>query len=379
MYIDRKITALLSKVKKSILILGPRQTGKSTLIKTLAPELSINLADESLFVSYLSDPGLIKKTAKSYRKIFIDEVQRIPSILNTVQSMLDEDPSRQFFLTGSSARKLKRGQANLLPGRLLVYELGPFSFSEIKKQWEVEKALKVGLLPGIYLEPSLSTAEKTLKSYATTYLKEEIQAEALTRNLEGFSRFFQVIVSQSGNLIDFSKISSLASIERTSARRYYDILIDTLIVSELSPFTRSQKRRLIQHPRFYFFDVGVLNGALDNFSVSGDRIGSLFEHLILQLILSGAKAHDDTVRMSNYRTNAGVEVDFILERKNELFAIEVKASKKITSSDLRGLKSFIDFYGKKCRPLVIYLGEHALSMDGIDILPTPEAMKLLGY
>lgn len=377
--IKRKISGLLDQSKKSILLLGPRQTGKSTLIKSLKPELTINLADESVFVSHLQDPALIKQEIRQHKRIFIDEVQRIPSILNTIQTLLDDDPSRQFFLTGSSARKLKRGKANLLPGRALVYELAPFTLSEISDIWDLKKALTRGLLPGIYLETDHLIAEKILKSYSITYLKEEIQAEALTRNLEGFSRFFHVVSSQSGSFIDFSKIASLAAIERTSAHRYYDILIDTLVVYEIGPFTKSQKRRLIQHPRYYFFDVGVLNGAIDNFLVSSDRIGPLFEHLVLQLIISEAKARDETIRLSVYRTEAGAEVDFVLEKKGEVFAIEVKATKKVVSTDLRGLKSFIDFYGKRCRLLVVYLGEQPLTVADIDVLPIAEAMKFLKY
>lgn len=377
--VKRKISGLLDQSKKSILLLGPRQTGKSTLIKSLKPELTINLADESVFVSHLQDPALIKQEIRQYKRIFIDEVQRIPSILNTIQALLDDDPSRQFFLTGSSARKLKRGKANLLPGRVLVYELAPFTLSEISDVWDLKKALTCGLLPGIYLETDHLIAEKILKSYSITYLKEEIQAEALTRNLEGFSRFFHVVSSQSGSFIDFSKIASLSAIERTSAHRYYDILIDTLVVYEIGPFTKSQKRRLIQHPRYYFFDVGVLNGAIDNFLVSSDRIGLLFEHLVLQLIISEAKACDETIRLSVYRTEAGAEVDFVLEKKGEVFAIEVKATKKVVSTDLRGLKSFIDFYGKRCRPLVVYLGEQPLTVADIDVLPIAEAMKFLKY
>ena len=377
--IKRKISSLLTQSKKSILLLGPRQTGKSTLIKSLNPGLTVNLADESVFVSHLGDPGLIKQEIRQHKEIFIDEVQRIPSILNTIQAILDDDPSKRFFLTGSSARKLKRGRANLLPGRVHVYELGPLTFSEIHDLWDIKKALTVGLLPGIFLESDRLTAEKTLKSYSITYLKEEIQAEALTRNLEGFSRFFQVVSSQSGSFIDFSKVASLAAIERTSACRYYDILIDTLVIYEIGPFAKSQKRRLIQHPRYYFFDVGVLNGALDNFSISNDRIGLLFEHLVLQLIISEAKARDETIRLSIYRTEGGAEVDFILEKKGKIFAIEVKATKKIVSTDLRGLKSFLHFYGKRCQTLVIYRGDQSLNVDGIDVLPLTDAMKFLGY
>jgi predicted AAA+ superfamily ATPase len=140
-----------------------------------------------------------------------------------------------------------------------------------------------------------------------------VQAEALTRNLEGFSRFFDVICAASGDFIDFTKFASLAAIERMTARRYFDVLVDTLLVYPVYPFTRSPRRRLIQHPRYYLFDVGVLNGALGKFEVSADRSGALFEHLVLQLLHSELKSRDLDARISFYRTEAGAEVDFVVE------------------------------------------------------------------
>ena len=376
MHKHRQLAELLKKSKKSILLLGPRQTGKSTLIRSLKPNIEINLADQQIYLDHLRDPSLIKKLVGKNKFIFIDEVQRIPSLLNTVQALIDENKTIKFYLTGSSARKLRRGQANLLPGRIHNYNLGPMSLTEAKET-DLEKLLTLGSLPGIYLDEDIAGAKKTLRSYAATYLREEIQAESLTRNLEGFSRFFDLMCARSGDFIDFSKISSLAQIERMSAKRYFDILIDTLIAAPIEAFAKSPKRRLIQHPKFYFFDVGVLNGCLGNFVVSADRKGMLFEHLCLQMILSEFKGRDQDFRVSVYRTEAGAEVDFIIECNRELFAIEIKASKNIGAHDLRGLKSFADFYGKKHKSIIIYLGERTLEIDGTKIFSLPDAVEYL--
>jgi predicted AAA+ superfamily ATPase len=378
MLIKRKLLDKLVKSKKSILLIGPRQSGKSTLIKQLKPELEINLANEQEFVRFLSNPNALEERLKNHKKVFIDEIQRIPSLLNTVQYLIDQDKSRTFYLTGSSARKLKRGQANLLPGRILSYELGPLAMSEIEfANDRLQIILQKGLLPGVYLEEDEETWKKTLRTYATTYLKEEVQAEALTRNLEGFSRFFNVITSRSGDFLDISKFSNTAEIERTSAKRYFEILEDTLVIHSVEAFTKSSKRRLIQHPRYYLFDVGVLNGALSNFNVSSDRIGNLFEHLVLQMLKSLFKSNDMDARISVYRTDAGAEVDFIVEANHKVFAIEVKATKKIGKHDLRGLKSFSEFYGKKHIPLVIYFGKDSIEIDDIPIEPIHNAFKYI--
>ncbi|MCC7442475.1 MAG: ATP-binding protein [Bdellovibrionales bacterium] len=376
MLVKRHLQQILKKSRKSILLLGPRQTGKSTLMKELRPDLTINLADEESFVSHLRDPGLLRRRLGAARTILIDEVQRIPSLLNTVQAIIDEDKSRRFLLTGSSARKLRRGNANLLPGRVLSYTLSPLAPSELGSRFEVAHALSVGLLPEPTLMKSTHDAHKLLSSYARTYLKEEIQAESLTRNLEGFARFLEVAAERSGQFVDLSKWASQASIERTSARRYFEILADTLIVEPIEPFAKSGHRRLIQHPRYYFFDVGVLNGLLGNFTISGDRRGPLLENLLLQCILSEMRARDQTLRISVYRTEAGAEVDFVIETGKRLIALECKASKNIGSSDLRGLNSFRDYVGRSCECLVAYLGQHPQTFDkgAIEVLPFAQAV-----
>jgi predicted AAA+ superfamily ATPase len=376
----RLLEEKLRKAKRSVLLLGPRQTGKSTLVRSLQPDLTINLADQETFVDFLRNPALLRSTIGRHRSVFIDEVQRIPSLLNTIQAILDAGARPpKFYLTGSSARRLRRGQANLLPGRVFTYDLGPLARAELGDELDLRAALSKGLLPGVYVEEDRETWTKLLRSYAATYLKEEIQAESLTRSLEGFYRFFDVVVSRSGTFIDFTKFSRQAAVERMSARRYFDVLVDTLVVHPVESFARSGRTRLVQHPRYYLFDVGVLNGALGNFTVSPDRIGLLLEHLVLQLVLSGAASRDHDIRVSTYRTEAGAEVDFILERGPDVWALEVKASRNVSAGDLRGLKSFGDFCGKRHTAMVLYLGEGEQLIDGVRVLPVAAAIAALGY
>lgn len=372
MLIPRNLTTLLKDSKRSVLLLGPRQTGKSTLISSLQPALTINLAHEPTYVQFARNPAELEErlAAGRFGTVFIDEVQRLPSVLNTLQVLLDQSPrSVKYYLTGSSARKLKRGHANLLPGRIHTYQLGPLVASELDYRLNTKEALETGTLPGIWTESDAREKRKTLQSYAATYLKEEIQAEALTRNIEGFSRFLFVVAAEAGKFLDLSKLSATASIPRQSAMRFFEILEDTLVLRRCEPFRKSERQRLIQSPRFFFFDTGVLNGLLNNFTASSDRIGALFEHLVFNQLIHSASAKDRTLRISSYRTEHGAEVDFIVETERDTLAIEVKASATIGRSDLRGLHSFADYYGKKHRACIAYLGQTRKHLNGIDVLP----------
>lgn len=380
----RWLAGLLSKSSKSVLLLGPRQTGKSTLIASLNPDLTINLAEERTFLQFSRNPSELQERLADVRckTVFIDEIQRLPSLLNTVQAIIDDKPVRpaRFYLTGSSARKLRRGQANLLPGRVHHYELGGLYCGELGYAMDTATALATGSLPGIYMEPQMKERSKTLQSYAATYLREEIQAEALTRNLEGFSRFIFTAAELSGHLLDFSKLCSLAQIARQSATRYFEILEDTLIVSRCPSFAKSRLKRLIQHPKYYFFDTGVLNALLGSLEVSVDRKGLLFEHLFFNQLRFGGFCRDEDRRISTYRTEHGAEVDFIVEIGKTVAAIELKASANVGRTDLRGLGNFAAFYGKAVQRYVAYLGKTRRVVDGVRILPWQEVLKELdGY
>ena len=373
----RNILQILEKSKKSCLLLGPRQAGKSTLMESLKPDLAFNLMHDPTFVRFSRNPGELEERLGPIRsgQVLIDEIQRLPSLLNTLQVLID-GPYRgvRFLLTGSSARKLRRGSANLLPGRIHTYNLGPLVSSEVEGGLDTKRALAFGTLPGIYAEADDHEAAKTLRSYASTYLREEIQAEALTKNIEGFSRFLFLAAVTSGQFLDLNKLSSEAAVPRQTATRFFEILEDTLIVSRVAAFAKSERRRLVQHPRYFFFDTGVLGGLLESFTVSLDRIGLHFENLLFNQIQNTAWSYDTPIRISSYRTGAGAEVDFIVEMRDQVWAIEAKASTNVGVDDLTGLKSFETFYGKKCRPVVAYLGQSRRFLQQVEVWPWQELL-----
>src|SRR5450432_725623 len=382
--LTRRLAARLRGSKTSTLLLGPRQTGKSTLIRSLAPDLAFNLADEGVFLRFASNPDelrarLAARPGRTRTTVFIDEIQRLPSLLNTVQAVLDEDPVRyRFLLTGSSARKLRRGNANLLPGRVHAYQLGPIVAGEVDYRLVGKDVLSTGTLPGILTEDDSEHRRKTLSSYAATYLREEIQAEALSRSLEGFSRFLAVVAEVSGRFLDVAKLAAAAMVPRASVARWVEVLEDTLLVRRVGSFAKSTTRRLVQHPKLYFFDGGVLNGLLGNFEVSADRIGFLFEHLVANQILDAAASLDRPVRVSTFRTEHGAEVDFIVEWDKRVWAIECKAGVRVRGAELGGLARFANYYGKRHEARVWYLGAEARVEGGVKVLPWQEGLKEMG-
>jgi predicted AAA+ superfamily ATPase len=383
--IKRALGDILAGARKSFLLLGPRQTGKSTLVSSLKPTLAVNLAHEGTYLEFARNPRELEErlaalpAARGQQTIFVDEIQRLPSLLNTIQTLLDaSSPRYRFFLTGSSARKLRRGKANLLPGRIFTYQMGPIVSRELDYNLDTGQALAHGTLPGILVENDRYAREKTLSSYAATYLKEEVQAEALARNLEGFARFLSVTAEYAGQFLDLSKLAADAQVARQSAVRYFEVLEDCLIVHRLAPFAKSARRRLVQHPRYYFFDPGTLNGLLGNFTVSPDRIGNLFEHLIFTQIVHTTLALDKRTHLASYRTEHGAEVDFIFTSNGETIAIESKASRNVGPSDLRGLASFAEYYGKSHRAMVFYLGAHRRKIGNVEVFPWQEGLREIG-
>lgn len=379
--IPRLLKRVIQDGTKSILILGPRQTGKSTLIASMDPDYSINLNDETTFLELKSNPNLLKEIldAKKPKTVLIDEIQRDPSLLNTIQVILDAQKKKapRFYLTGSSARKLKRGQANLLPGRIFSYELGGLCAAELDHQLNVKKSIRHGFLPEPYLEEKKDAAEKLLSTYSGIYLKEEIMAEALTRNLDGFSRFLFSAAKNAGLVLDFSKLAKQAKIERKICTRFYEILEDTLLAYRIEIYEETNAD-VVKRPKFYFFDVGVLNGLLQNFSASQDRIGHLFEHAVVNQIYNSAKAFDVPIKLSYFRTRGGYEVDLILELKNKTYAIEVKSGvvDVLDVSKLLQLKE----YSKKIDEFFIVIPEGLTrKIREVEICSLNELMKKVGF
>jgi len=345
--VPRLVSDLIARSPKSVLLLGPRQVGKSTLVANLKPGLTINFNDDKTYLDFKSNPNELRERLATYSElesVLIDEVQRHPTILNTVQTIIDDKQTRspKFYLTGSSARKLKRGQANLLPGRIFSYELGPLCAAELDYNLDVVRALKFGCLPEPYLSESDSFCEKLLTTYSGVYLKEEIQAEALTRNLDGFSRFVISAAQFSGLTLDFSKLAKQAKIDRKACSRFYELLEDTLIATRLEVFEGTASD-IKKRPKFYFFDTGVLNGLLGNFTASSDRKGRLFEHLVINQVISSAKARDIPIKVSYFRTLGGYEVDLILQIRGKTYAVEIKSG-QVNHFDAANLELFREHY-----------------------------------
>ena len=368
--IDRILQSRLAKHPKSVLLLGPRQVGKSTLCIGLKPDVSVNLADEETFRQHLGDPGLIKRIVNALpataQTVFIDEIQRIPSILNSVQALLDSHRHLRFLLTGSSARKLRRGRANLLPGRILLEQLPPLVYWEIAEGFDLRKALTTGTLPEVYLQ---DYGPDILHSYVAAYLREEIQAEALTRDLASYSRFLDLAAELSGQHMNYAKVASDSEIKKDAIRRYMEILSDTLLIEILPGYKNvSRNRRARQKARFVFFDLGVRNSLLAQrlpASFSREEMGNLFEQwLILQTIYYN-RLHRKGWRISSYRDAFGVEVDLIIETATQCIAVEVKSSRQARDSMFRGLARFAQIAGRSVTPYVLYQGEFAQRFDNL--------------
>ena len=379
--LNRSIASFIKKSTKSILLLGPRQVGKSTLIDSLKPELIINLADEMELLTYSMKADELKKLIelKKPKTVFIDEVQRLPKILNSIQSIIDNNKKIKFYLTGSSARKLKRGGANLLPGRVINYNLGPLTSGELNYELNSDKALSLGTLPEIYTHKNEKEALKILKSYVANYIKEEIKAEALTRNLESFARFMLECSLNNSQFVDYTKMSNRAKISRHAIPRYFEILEDTLIGFRIFPFEPLvQSENLIKHPKFYFFDVGIYNSLVGNFTASLDRVGVLAEQLIFNQLLHSAWAKDKDIKISSFRTRGGVEVDFIVELEGHIIGIEVKYSDNVITDDCEPLLYFQKAHGK-CKDLYIFhFGVVEKKMGAVKSLPWQKGLKELG-
>lgn len=373
---NRLITRVLERSKKSVLLLGPRQVGKSTLIKTLKPDLEINLAHEGEYFRFQSDIDELEKriSAVNPRTIFIDEIQRIPRLTNTIQALVDANPKLKFYLTGSSARKLRKGRANLLPGRMITHHLSPLCAEEIGKDWNENEVLQFGSLPGIFTEKNLKEKKQVLVSYSNQYLKEEILAEALVRKVDGFVRFLHSAAEDSGRFLDYSKLSKRSKIPRQSVVRHFEILEDTLLVYKVENESEYRDLDLVKHPRFFFFDLGVLNALRGSFDLSSDRVGPLFEHLVFQQMVHTANAKSAEFKCHNFRTRGGLEIDFLIHLNGQRLAIECKATDNVSSSDLQPLKIFsrID---TKAEQIVVYRGKRELKEKGIWILPLHVFLK----
>ncbi len=362
---------------KSFFLFGPRGTGKTTWVKSTFPKgIYIDLLEATLFNDLLANPQRLENLCPRGFKdwIIIDEVQRVPEILNEVHRLI-EKYGYKFILTGSSARKLSKTGRNLLAGRAFTYSMYPLTAFELGKDFNLSHSLRFGNLPCAYTEPD---PRKYLESYVKTYLEEEVKFEGLTRNLSAFSRFLEAASFSQGSVLNISEVARECAVERKVVENYFGILEDLLIAYRLPIFSKKAKRRLIVHPKFYFFDVGVYRtlrplGPLDT---PEEAEGAAFETLFFQELMALNHYYGNRYSLYYWRTSNNMEVDFILYGEKGLHAFEVKRSSRISSALLKGLYSFLKDY-PMASVYCIYGGDRYMRQDRIEMIPVKEALQRL--
>lgn len=375
-YILRSIEPLLRKVvaaRKSVLLLGPRQTGKTTLLQSIPTDRLITLLDAGVRLRYDRDPSLLKKelVAGTFPLIVIDEIQKVPALLDTIQEIIDQKQA-QFILTGSSARKLRRKDVNLLPGRVVHLELNPLSLAELGNSLpELETLLLYGSLPGILQTPEMEIRELLLQSYVHGYLEEEIRAEALVRNVAAFARFLELAANESGNIINMSKLAQEIGVSAVTIQEYYQILLDTLIAVRVESFCATKTRRqLVRSPKYLLFDLGVRRLAAREGAVLSDtRRGQLFEQLVGLELLRHLQYQTPKPQLYFWRDRNGIEVDYVVKTVQGLIPIEVKWTEFPTVSDAKNLTLFLNEYSVNKGYIIARVPRRITLTDRIDVIP----------
>jgi predicted AAA+ superfamily ATPase len=378
---------------KSILLLGPRQVGKSTLIRTLFPEaLTINLLQSQQLRALATAPETLKDRIASVQAkiVVIDEIQKLPELLNEVHDLIERDHDLRFVLTGSSARKLRRAGVNLLGGRARRLELLPISSQEMqtcpeaysefptkKQAWQ--KLLQCGGLPSILLS---NNTKADLEDYVDVYLQEEIQAEALVRSLPDFARFLNAAALTNTEQVQFTAVGSDAQIKTQAVKDYFQILEDTLVGKLVQPFRHTPTRKAMSTPKFYFFDVGVANSLLKRWNTQAGtpEYGKVFEHLIWRELETAIRYLSRDFQLSYWRSLSQMEVDFILTQGGHhapSYAIEAKGKTVIRSRDTSGLIAFAQDYPQVRKILVCLEPVQRTTADGVEICPIADFLESL--
>ncbi len=376
MQFKRALNLVPEVQKKSLFLFGPRQTGKTSLLKQTFPSAPFyNLLLADVFFRLSQRPQLIREEVtaqppKAGTPIIIDEIQKMPLLLDEVHALIEEK-GLKFILTGSSPRKLKRGGGNLLGGRAWTRHLFPLATTEIPN-YDLLRLLNYGAIPSIY---NSSDPDQDLAAYAGTYLKEEIQAEGLTRKIENFSRFLQTASLVNTELVNFANMANDSGVPPRTIIEYFSILQETLIGTLLEPFTQTKKRKAISTAKFYFFDVGVSNflAGRKNIRPKTDSFGKVFEHFLFTELRAFLEYSGDSRPLSFWRSTSGYEVDFLI---GDEIAIEAKATQLVSERDLNGIKALSEEKKLKHK-IIVSMDSKPRRLQGIDILPIKDFLEKL--
>ncbi|MEZ4647313.1 MAG: DUF4143 domain-containing protein [Candidatus Eisenbacteria bacterium] len=375
----KRIIELYLPPNRSTFFWGPRQTGKSTLLRERFPDsLSFDLLRTDLAFDLLRDPALFRQRVLAASEdrlrlpIIVDEVQKVPGLLDEVHWLI-ENRGLSFILSGSSARSLRRGNVNLLGGRAWRAELFPLVSEELP-DWDLLRMLNRGLLPAHYLTAGY---RKSLLAYVRDYLREEVFAEGLVRSVPAFSRFFDALAYSHGELTNYSNIARDAGVDSKTVKEYFQILVDTLLGRFVEPYKRRTDRRALSRtPKFYLFDVGVA-GALTKRKIEeprGEQFGRALEHLVFMELVAHSSYSEQEYPVRYWRTKSGQEVDFVLGEGD--VAVEVKGTDRLSTRDLRGTTSFVSEYRPK-HALVVCMEAEERVHEGIRVVPVRRFLEKL--
>lgn len=360
-------------------LFGPRGTGKSTWLRERhAGGVWVDLLDPVAQREFLARPERLRELvagSPQAGEVVIDEVQKVPALLDVVHELIERERRLRFVLTGSSARKLRRGAWNLLAGRLAEVHLHPFMAAELGERFVLTDALRTGLVPLVRAAPE---PDRTARAYASLYLREEVQAEALVRDVGAFARFLEAISFSHGSVLNLAAVARECQVGRKTVEGYLAILEDLLLCFRVPVFSRRAQRHLVAHDKFYYFDTGVFralrpSGPLDR---PEEIEGMALEGLVAQHLRAWASYREDGSALYYWRTKSGSEVDFVLYGGESFVAIEVKRARSVHSTDLRALRAFREDY-PEAHVLLLYMGEQRLEIDGIACLPCEPFLRAL--
>lgn len=383
------LRALKLPNKRDFFLFGPRQTGKTTLVRntfTSDQLFEINLLETSTYSQLKANPALIHSEIKALKSkvthVFIDEVQKIPELLDEIQILIDQKISQKFILSGSSARKLKRGRANLLGGRAWKEILFPLTLDELPSNYYLEQILSRGtLVPNVIAESDFE-AEKNLRAYSEIYLNEEIIAESVTRNLGAFIRFLKIAAQSNGEQLNFANIARDVSMSAPTVKEYFTILEDTLVGSFLPSFSFSERKKFKVSPKFYFFDTGVLRALQGQLSAELSpqtfAYGNYFETWIINQVQIISTYNRKDLKLSFLRTANNVEIDLVIETpKGQIIGVEIKTKQTPDHRDFGSGFSALKNLAPKAKCICVYPGKNPRILDDVTILPYKDFFELV--